>query len=441
MMIANVRRVAMVGALTLGQAIAASAQGGAGRAYRAIFGGATTDPSMHQSLDVTLSVAEAYDDNVIGGDLVGGFGVSPILQSGLYTNLAPAVAYAHSGRHTAFSLNAGSNLRYYSGAREFIGSSHFAGADLSATFGRSVLSIGQTVSHSPSYFLGLLPSPAGLEAAAADAVENAVHPESAYFSNSLFSLHYRLSGRSSVTALGSYRLIDFPSRSAIDDVRSYSVGGKYGYDLSRNATLHFGYAYRDGRYSDAPNQPRIVIHDIDAGVDYHRPLSLSRRTRIDFSLGSAVVSHPDPQRQAVERQFRLLGSAALTRDMGRTWAARLHYNRGAGFAGGFNQPVFSDAVVASVDGFFNRRVDFHSAAGVSYGEVGLNRGGANKFRTYNGTLRVRAAISPGWALFAEYLYYYYDLGAIVVTASEVPLNLNRNSVRLGLTLWLPVVRR
>ena len=35
------------------------------RPYKALFGGATNDPSVRHSLDLSVSVAEGYDDNVL----------------------------------------------------------------------------------------------------------------------------------------------------------------------------------------------------------------------------------------------------------------------------------------------------------------------------------------------------------------------------------------
>jgi hypothetical protein len=224
-------------------------------------------------------------------------------------------------------------------------------------------------------------------------------------------------------------------------LRSYGVGGRYGYNVTRNATLHFGYVYRGGQYSYSPGQSAAVVHDIDAGIDYHRPLSLSRRTRFDFSVGSTIVTNPETETTRTERVFRVVGTAALSHDMGRTWRAKITYNRGAGFAGGLNQPVFSDAAIGSLEGFFSRRIDFSTQAGFSFGS-GAERSNLDRdFRTYTATARLRAALTPILALFGEYLYYNYDFGPDVGIVSGVPLKLDRNSVRLGITVWLPLVRR
>jgi hypothetical protein len=249
-----------------------------------------------------------------------------------------------------------------------------------------------------------------------------------------------MSSRSNITFLAEYRNAKFPDNAATRDLQSYALGGRYGYDLSRNMTLHFGYVYRSGQYSYTINSKPAVVHDIDAGVDYHRPLSLTRRTHVNFSVGSSIVSVPAAATSTTENQFRVVGSASLSRDIGRTWRAQLTYHRGAGFAAGFNEPLFSDAAIAFIEGFFSRRVDFHGEGGFSEGSVGFSSSLGNDYRTYNANVRIRVGIGAALAAYGEYLYYSYGTGADVFTAAGVPKSLDRNSARLGLTLWLPLIR-
>lgn len=429
-------------AVLLCHAASAAAQSGPGRPYRALFGGATTDPSMHKTLDFTFSLAEAYDDNVQGEGAGGSFG-SPLLKSGLYTSLAPGVTYTWTGRRASFNSTAGSNLRYYSKEGELFGSSHFGGVGFTAKIGRGQLAASQTVNYAPSYFYGLLPSLAPVEssAPAADVSDFATSDEKALLYDTAVNFSQGLSTRTSIRLIGSYQATRFVGDSVGQDLRSFGVGGRYGYSLSKNATLHLGYVYRKGQYAFTQNGASTVVHDIDAGVDYHRPLSLSRRTRIDFSVGSAIVNEPAAPGVESGHQYRLLGTATLSHDMGRTWRAKLAYNRGAGFTGGFNQPIYSDGVITSLEGFFSRRVDFYGAGGFSTGSTASTSVSSDRFSQYVGTARVRAAITPVLAVFGEYVYYNYDLGNAAATAPGVPSELLRNSARLGLTVWLPLVRQ
>ncbi len=62
-------------------------------------------------------------------------------------------------------------------------------------------------------------------------------------------------------------------------------------------------------------------------------------------------------------------------------------------------------------------------------------------RTYTGSARVRSAINQTLALFAEYVYYNYNLGTAVITTPGIPQSLDRNTVRVGITAWMPLLRK
>src|SRR5207247_3153031 len=96
---------------------------------------------------------------------------------------------------------------------------------------------------------------------------------------------------------------------------------RYSQRVSRYAGFHAGVGTRIGVYGSLRDAIRIQTRDIDIGIDYDRPLSLSRRTTFTFSTGSSLV--PD---QGVTH-YRVNGSATLTHAMGRTWTSRLQYSR------------------------------------------------------------------------------------------------------------------
>ena len=126
--------------------------------------------------------------------------------------------------------------------------------------------------------------------------------------------------------------------------------------------------------------------------------------------------------------------------MGRTWRARVAYDRNVGFVEGLRDPVFSNAVNASVDGFLSRRVDLHAGGGFSLGDVGRVHDSSD-VHTYTGGARIRSAINQNLALFAEYVYYNYNLGTAVITTPGIPQSLDRNTVRVGITAWMPLLRK
>jgi hypothetical protein len=201
-----------------------------------------------------------------------------------------------------------------------------------------------------------------------------------------------------------------------------------------------GYVYREGVYGFARVGVPTVVHDVDVGVDYSRPLSRSRRTTLDFAVGTSIVDSPDSQTSTTSTvHYRPSASVGLNHAFGRTWRARGVYTRGVIFSEAFLQPGFSDVVDGSIVGFFSRRVDFNAQGGFSMGDVGFSTQPSD-YRAYSASSRLRVAVQRNWAWFVGYQFYRHNtVGAPL--ANGVPPRLNRNVVRTGIELWLPVFGR
>ena len=86
-----------------------------------------------------------------------------------------------------------------------------------------------------------------------------------------------------------------------------------------------------------------------------------------------------------------------------------------------------------------RNMDLNVGAGISTGESAVITS-TSAFDTYAVNVRVRRSLTRTFAAYLEYVYYFYDFGAAQVQPG-VPPTMERNGVRFGLTIWLPVVRR
>jgi hypothetical protein len=136
---------------------------------------------------------------------------------------------------------------------------------------------------------------------------------------------------------------------------------------------------------------------------------------------------------------RLSGNHMISYDFGRTWQARLTYRRGVEYAAGISQPVLADGFSAVVEGLVTRRLDVVVSAGYSSGKSALNI--ESFFDTYAGNARLRYALVPSLAAYVEYLYYFYDSHGSIPLAPGLPLGLERNGIRAGLTMHLSTLRR
>jgi hypothetical protein len=140
------------------------------------------------------------------------------------------------------------------------------------------------------------------------------------------------------------------------------------------------------------------------------------------------------------RQYRMTADASLRHEMGRTWSIDAAYHRGIGYIEGLQSPVFSAAYAARTSGFLSRRTDLLVSAAYSTGESALF-GTPDAFTTYTADARLRFAMSRAWAAYVEYVFYYYEFNQSMVLPVGLPPGLTRNTVRSGLTLWLPVRHR
>jgi hypothetical protein len=383
----------------------------------------------------------AYDDTALEAFVP--TPTSPFLQSGFYTGVSADLSYAWQGQRVQIGANGGTAIRHYQG-QGLVPVGFGGGFGLSAEFARRTrLFVNQSIAYSPAYMYGVFPE-LGLTAGQVVGQGDPLSESQVYIYDTTANITRGISRRGSVEFLSNIRYSDFDESTNIyTDLLSWSVGGRYRQGITRYTQLRLGYIYRKGSYGFVGAARPTVLHDIDVGVDYNRALSLTRRTTFDFGVGSTIVNYPVGE-SSNQLQFRVAGAAGLNHQMGRTWQARLAYNHGIGFAEAFAQPIFSDAVTASLTGFFSRRVDFTANTGYSMGDVGVGTGEnvpPSEFKAFNALVRVRVALGRPWALYGEYQYFNQDLGEVLIVPDGVPRDLGRNTVSAGLTFWIPVWRR
>jgi hypothetical protein len=417
------------------------------RGYRGLFGGAGVDADAQQSLNLSMSLIEAYDSDRLAD--VGGV-TPPVFQTGgFYTGLAPNMAFESHNQRVHVAVTAGSNLRYYDDLHQVVVMSHSVGAGLTAQIApATTLFVNQGVSYAPAYLYGLFaksgnPAVGDVIAPAAD---YALNTERSYAYATRASITQTLTPRSTLSFSADARYTTFVGDApGFSDLHSYDAGGQFTYAVDRDVKLRFGYTYRDTQYS---TNNTFAEHDLNIGIDYSRPLSRTRRTTVGFSVGPTSASVPVPESATVpltgpeshRQQYWVGADAFLNHQMGRSWNARGTLRRGVVYVEGLPNPVFTNAVSAVTEGFLNPRTDIAASAAYTQG-VSAVAGTAGTFATYTGDVRMRFATSKLLATYVEYVYYFYNFGPNLPLPPSVPPRFSRNGVRIGLTLWVPVRRR
>jgi hypothetical protein len=427
---------ALVTAAVLAGAGAASAQtppeSRPERPYLGVYGGGTQESA--QVLSVSGSVGTGYDTNARLGANDAGFGVfdqSVGSEGSYYNQFSGGLSYSANLPKLSFGASLSSSARQYPRLDTPITASHGASAGTSVSLGsRTSLTGGVSATYHSMRNFTPFPDLAPLEPGRIDApsLDFGFGRARYYTYATNAGATHQLSRRSSLT-LG-YSRQDSSFSSDLENLSSQSGTFRYSRSLTRYLGLRIGYGYTDARYGIAGR--RYQTHNIDSGVDYSRDLSLTRRTSFSFSTGATALQ------QEQDTRFDAIGSATLTREVGRTWKASLAYRRNVGYAESVLEPIFSDGINVGYGGLITRRLSFQSGAGASRGTVGLNRNANNGFDAIIAFAGVSRALTRHLALNVNYSFYRYSFepGAAVVTG--LTPGLNRHSVNVTVSAWAPV---
>jgi hypothetical protein len=422
--------------------------GGRARPFRGLFG-SPQDPSRAQTLTLTGSANAGYDDNVIAG--TGGVGADPRAQVGSsIVGGGLGLAYSKSARRVNFNANVNGDTRYYPERSTLSASSYGASAGLSYELSRrSRITLAQATAYQPFYQMGVFPGVGDpvLGGGVPSNLDFAVARRASWITSSNVTFDRQLGRRSSLQLQYAYSNQHF-TEDTLDqagnptdtgDLTYQMVGFRFTRSLSRYIALRLGYDYRRGTFS----QPADTVtegHNIDVGIDYARTLSFSRRTRLSFSTGSAIVQTSDQ-----DRRYRVTGNATLSHEITRDWNTSLTYVRDVGFFGNFNQPIFSDSVSARLRGVLADRLLMTVTAGFLTGDLGLTDDGSTSFKTFTGSASLLYGLTQLLGVDVTYSYFDYRFSDLTSPTDPnlppgLPPSFGRNSIRAGLTLWLPLLR-
>lgn len=423
------------------------------RPYRGLFGGAS-NPAASQSLVFSASLFGAYDDNVLAGLSDGQVRNSWMQRSGTYWATAAGLDYllSKTGERFSFGLSSSAQVQYRDSGEAHVNPYYSGGLHMNARLTRSMtLTARQSLSYAPHYTV--VASPVDSEAPDHDIAlpadpEFDLFPLQTLRTASSVTLSQRFGRDTTLSGSYGFRTGDIDAdetepgqTSRFRDYRAHSGSLRFMHTrrVTSHAALVLGYGIRVAERGAATGEPR-VMHNVNAGVNYSRALSFSRRTAFSFGSGSAIVVSENLQEPGGQSRTRvhLLANANLTHEMGRTWTARLSYARGLQSREGFDELYFTDGLSADVGGLVSRRLSLSGNAGWSVstldrpGRTGHNRVSASAQATY--------ALTPMLGLYARYIYYQYDYGDDVPLDPRFARGLNRQGVRVGVTTSIQLIR-
>ena len=400
------------------------------RPYRGLFAGYSD--IAEQQLAINASLGSGYDDNILA-DAQGRTTSSALppgrAGDGMFGNSALGLSYSADLDKVTLDAAANTGLRYYpsmSAEQRFVGAQDARAVTTVAFTSNTTFSAAATVARRPHQLADVWgpASPLGGE------------PEADVLDlPATFDFYRRYAGSASVKHQFARRLTlqadyahnwgEAPEGLAFTRHQS---GGGLTWGLARGLALQAGYTYSEARYRFAGT--RLEQHNIDAGVNYSRALSFSRRTTLSFSTGSMAVRHDE---QIV---YRATGSAELTHEMGRTWEASLAYSRGGRFTETWNAPLFSDVLTANVAGSLSRRIQVSVGAGGSMRSLNGERD--RGFESYWGTAMASFAMNRYLNAGVNYLYTQHDFDRNFPVPVAWPDQGGRQRLSVHIGMWMPL---
>ena len=428
--------VAALAAIVLIPASSTSAQPARSeRPYRGLFGGDPgATPGTGQQLGVSGMLMTGYDDDLRAEARGGQQPVASVRgqrTSGSVTTATGMATYSLNEGALSVSASGGSVARYYPSLEDefmpYVMASSTA-AYSTPLWKNATLGLAGTALYRPYLFDAVdLFAAEGVSGGAITDGELPYLADSYLVHSERVTLSQRLDQRTTMHSFYAYRGATSRGNKEGKFARQ-SYGAQLTHSLTQGLSVYAGYTRRDMRNEGSSVAP---LHILDIGGAYNRALSFSRRTTLSFGTGSTAIRRNDDLR------FRLTGNVQLTHEIGRTWSAYAAYHRNVLQTEVFVEPAEADGVAVGVGGLITRKLQLNfSSRGV------LGRTGSEQ--DAEGFDGVRTALNVGYALNkfinfnAVYAYYHHKFDDATQLAIELPPVTSRQSVRVGMTFWLPV---
>jgi hypothetical protein len=228
---------------------------------------------------------------------------------------------------------------------------------------------------------------------------------------------------------------DAPSTVGYDST-THTASLSHSWQFSRSAGFQGGYSF--GKSSVETGAAPMTSHTFDAGFDYTRRLSATRSMGFTGRLGASYIEAIPTADQERGAYWAPSAQGTVRIDIGRSWAVGASYSRSATVLDRIAVRTFySDAMTVNAGGSMGRRFDATMSAGLARGDAG-SQGGEARYSSYTATAQLRAALARCCATFVSYSYYDYTLSNFTLQQG-VPPQSTQNGVRVGFSIWLPIV--
>ncbi len=420
------RSPALIAVLVALSATSADAQQSE-RPFRTEFGPTERDELRADQWVLSGNLYTGADDTTrLGGATL----LDDTLQTGrMHQGANLSMLFVRRRPRLSFTASGGSAVRYYNSLNQIGTQRHSVSASGEWVASRKLsFQFAQDVTYSPAYYLAFAAAPdlAPSGPAESGSLDHDISRSKQYLLGTSASAKYVMSPSREVTAGYSIGYTNF----LLANQRDYGIqqaSALFTQRLTAGVALKLGYGVGSGTGTGLGEGRRQIL---DVGLAFDRSFSVSPRTIVGFTSGSAIVNTNGG------KQLELVGSFNVRRRLSPRWNTSIGYQRGLTAIDGVPNPLSSNTVSADLSGFLGTRTSVTIRPGYTWG-ADVNDA-SQSFNNSTSVARVQTALGRRWAAFGEYIYYDHRFSQIHGLRPSLAADTRRHGVRTGISLWSPL---
>jgi len=398
-----------------------------------------------QEVVILGNVMGGYDDNLTAGLGTGGGTAPTAMASGTMAMLNGTLGYLYGNSLRSIRLDATGTLTAYPGYLDDPAGGGIVNFDARTNAGRdTTLSFSERVGYEPffsaySQGAGGAPLPPGTGPGGTVPAASLFERRS-WSSGTSLSLDRRW-GSSVGTLLGyAYRRQEF-TEDDYGDSASHSVNAGYRHRLGTGLRARADYRYQALDYTDSATTNRPTHnHRIEAGPEWETQLSRRRSLSLSLAAGAGYIDTDASATRPAYDAWVPMGSARLRLTLSPTAYVESEYRRDFSLFQGVTDEVYTTGTAyVRTGGMLTSR--FHLMLGATYSnwQTPLPSGVNDTMNIYGATTQVRFLLSENVAATLGYYYYHHRYSNPGALPEGFPAAYDRNAVRFGFTVWIPLV--
>ena len=215
-----------------------------------------------------------------------------------------------------------------------------------------------------------------------------------------------------------------------------SLGHAWSVSRSNSLTVQYRYLDQETMHTLSGALP-LVSHTLHGGLAITKRMPATRTIAIAFAGGATQIRTVT---EFERRPYEFVSpsvQASLRVDLGRTWAVSADVHRDVTRLDGLApQPFVSEVGALRAGGRLGSRLEMVLSGAFSRGLSRQNQFGS--FESLIGAAQMRYPLASCCSLLAGYSYYRHLLRDVPVALSSFPTSYDRNAVRVGFTMAIPL---